>query len=119
MRRTRRKFSSAEKLKMVMAVIQDGKAVRDVAQENNVHPNMILNRKKEFFEKTAMIFDCHRLDITEKAQQRKIDELEAKLKKKDEVIAEIAEENMMIKKLLVAGARERKGQSEDANSDRN
>ena len=112
MGRTRRKFSSEEKLKMVMAVIQDGKAVRDVAQENNVHPNMILNRKKEFF-------DCHRLDITEKAQQRKIDELEAKLKKKDEVIAEIAEENMMIKKLLVAGARERKGQSEAANSDRN
>ena len=65
MGRTRRKFSSEEKLKMVMAVIQDGKAVSDVAQENNVHPNMILNWKK---------------------------------KKKDEVIAEIAEGNMMIKK---------------------
>lgn len=37
MGRTRRKFSSEEKLKMVMAVIQDGKAVSDVAQENNVH----------------------------------------------------------------------------------
>ena len=36
-------------------------------------------------------------------------ELEAKLQKKDEVIAEIAEENMLLKKLLVAGARERKG----------
>ena len=77
MGRTRRKFSSEEKLKMVMAVIQDGKAVSDVAQENNVHPNMILNWKKEFLENAAMIFDRH---------------------KKDEVIAEIAEENMMIKK---------------------
>ena len=66
--------------------------------------------KKEFLENAAMIFDRHRPDITEKAQQRKIEELETKLKKKDEVIAEIAEENMMIKKLLVAGARERKGQ---------
>lgn len=45
-----------------------------------------------------MIFDRHRPDITEKAQWRKIKELETKLKKKDEVIAEIAEENMMIKK---------------------
>ena len=36
MGRTRRKFSSEEKLKMVMAVIQDGKAVSDVAQENFV-----------------------------------------------------------------------------------
>lgn len=48
MGRTRRNFSSEEKLKMVMAVIQDGKAVSDVAKENNVHPNMILNWKKEF-----------------------------------------------------------------------
>ena len=50
MGRTRRKFSSEEKLKMVMAVIQDGKAVSDAAQENNVHPNKILNWKKEFLE---------------------------------------------------------------------
>ena len=98
MGRTRRKLSSEGKLKMVMAVIQDGKAVSDVAQENNVHPNMILNWKKEFLENAAMIFDRHRPDITEKAQRRKIEELETKLKKKDEVIAEIAEENMMIKK---------------------
>lgn len=89
MGRTRRKLSSEEKLKMVMAVIQDGKAVSDVAQENNVHPNMILNWKKEFLENAAMIFDRHRPDITEKAQRRKIEELETKLKKKDEVIAEI------------------------------
>ena len=41
-----------------------------------------------------MIFDRHRPDITEKAQRRKIEELGTKLKKKDEVRAEIAEENM-------------------------
>lgn len=34
MGRTRRKFSSEEKLKMVMAVIQDGKTVSDIAEEN-------------------------------------------------------------------------------------
>jgi len=33
-------------------------------------------------ENAAMIFDRHRPDITEKAQQRKIEELETKLKKK-------------------------------------
>ena len=90
-----------------MAVIQDGKAVSDVAQENNVHPNMILNWKKEFLENAAMIFDRHRPDITEKAQRRKIEELETKLKKKNEVIAEIAEESMMIKKLQSNGKLER------------
>ena len=98
MGRTRRTFTAEEKLKVVMAVIQDGKAVSDVAKENNIHPNMILNWKKEFLENAAMVFNRPRPDITEKAQQKKIDELEAKLQKKDEVIAEIAEENMLLKK---------------------
>ena len=98
MGRTRRTFTAEEKFKVVMSVIQDGKAVSDVAKENNIHPNMILNWKKEFLENAAMIFNRTRLDITEKAHQKKIDELEAKLQKKDEVIAEIAEENMLLKK---------------------
>lgn len=97
-KRTRRTFSSEEKLKMVMAIIQEGKSVSDVAKENTVHPNMILNWKKEFLENAAAVFNRHRPDITEKAQQRKIDELEEKLQKKDAIIAEIAEENMMLKK---------------------
>lgn len=98
MGRTRRTFTAEEKFKVVMAVIQDEKAVSDVAKEKNIHPNMILNWKKEFLENAAMIFNRTRPDITEKAQQKKIDELEAKLQKKDEVIAEIAEENMLLKK---------------------
>ena len=81
-----------------MAVIQYGKAVSDVAKENNIHPNMILNWKKEFLENASMVSNRTRPDITEKAQQKKIDELEAKLQKKDEVIAEIAEENILLKK---------------------
>ena len=36
-------FTAEEKLKVVMAVIQDVKAVSDVAKENIIHPNMILN----------------------------------------------------------------------------
>lgn len=98
MGRTRRTFTAEEKLKVVMSVIQDGKAVSDVAKEKNIHPNMILNWKKEFLENAFMVFNHTRSDITEKAQQKKIDELEAKLQKKDEVIAEIAEENMLLKK---------------------
>ena len=37
MGRTRRTFTAEEKLKVVMAVIQDGKAVSDVAKENRVN----------------------------------------------------------------------------------
>lgn len=67
MGRTRRNFSSEEKLKMVMAVIQDGKAVSDVARENNVHPNMILNWKKEF-QKTRTLIETEVQKIHEKTE---------------------------------------------------
>ena len=98
MERTRRTFSSEEKLKMVMAVIHDGKAVSDIAQESSVHPNLILKWKKEFLENAVSVFDRPRPDLAASGQRQKIEALEAKLKKKDEVIAEIAEENMMLKK---------------------
>lgn len=52
MGRTRRKFSLEEKLKMIMAVIQDGKAVSDVAQENNVH--VILEAFSEMLDETLV-----------------------------------------------------------------
>ena len=91
MGRTRRKFSSEEKLKMVMAVIQDGKAVSDVAQENNVHPNMILNWKKEFLENAAAVFDRHRPDITEKAQQLKCRKSMRKLKSRFQYLSLLQE----------------------------
>ena len=70
-----------------MITVQGGKSVSDVANENNIHPNMILNWKKEFLENAAMIFNRTRSDIPEKARQKKIDELESKLQKKHEVIA--------------------------------
>lgn len=43
MGKTKKTFTAEEKLKVVMAVIQDVKAVSDVAKENIIHPNMILN----------------------------------------------------------------------------
>lgn len=97
-KQTRRSFTSTEKVKMVLEVIQEGKAASEVAKENNIHPNQLLLWKKEFLENAASAFDRKRPDITEKSQQRRIEELENQIAKKDSVIAEIAQENMELKK---------------------
>ena len=98
MSRSRRNFSAEFKTNLVLQLLKGEKELNVLAVENDIQPNLLRNWKKEFLENAAMIFDRHRPDITEKAQRRKIEELETKLKEKDEVIAEIAEENMMIKK---------------------
>ena len=101
MGRVRRTFSSEEKLKKVMAIIEGGKAVSDVAQKFNLHPNMLLNWEKEFLENAASSFDRHRPNLTGKPQQKKIELLESQIQKKNNVIAKIAEENIMLKKTFV------------------
>lgn len=97
-KQTRRSFTSAEKVRMVLEIIQEGKASSEVARENNIHPNLLLLWKKEFLENAARAFERKRPDITEKSQQRRIEELENQLVRKDSVIAEIVQENMILKK---------------------
>jgi hypothetical protein len=50
------------------------------------------------FEGAEKIFEINRPDVSAKAEGRKAAQLEAKLKQKDEVIAELAEELLFFEK---------------------
>jgi hypothetical protein len=54
------------------------------------------------FEGASRIFEIKRPEVTAKADGRKVAELEAELKRKDEVIAELAEEPLALKKRVLA-----------------
>jgi transposase-like protein len=69
-----------------------------VADTYSVHPNNILNWRKQLLEGAVRLFQVKRTDITTKAEIRMAAALEAKIKQKDEVIAELAEELLMLKK---------------------
>ena len=76
------------------------KYLSELADEYKIHPNKILEWRKVLFESATGIFEQKRPDITEKAKQRKIDALEKTLADKDAVIADIAQENLALKKKL-------------------
>jgi transposase-like protein len=69
-----------------------------VAATYEVHPSMILKWRKQLFEGALQTFETQRPDITEKANERKSKGLEAKLLEKDNVIAELAQEVLQLKK---------------------
>ena len=94
----RRRYTAEEKIKILREVIEDAKQVSQVAEQYGLHPNNIFNWRKQLFEGGVQIFQIKRADISDKAEERKITALEDKIKQKDEVIAELAEELLGLKK---------------------
>jgi transposase-like protein len=94
----RKRFTPQEKVKVLRELFEDGKSVGAVAEGYDVHPNNIFAWRKQLFEGAQHIFEIKRPDVSAKAEGRKAAQLEAKLKQKDEVIAELAEELLALKK---------------------
>ena len=94
----RKRYAPEEKSKILREVLEDGKTISDVAQKYEIHPNCIFKWRKQLLEEGQQTFRIKRPDISKKADARKITILEEKIKQKDEVIAELAEELLGLKK---------------------
>lgn len=94
----RKRYNAEKKVAVLMELLKKGKKVSDVAEEFSVHPNMIMKWEKQLFEGAVDTFAITRKDTTDKAHNRKIEELEKQLAQKDSVIAELATENLGLKK---------------------
>ena len=94
----RKRYTSEEKVKILREVLEEGKSISSTAKEHAVHPNLILKWRKQLFENALQTFEITRSDITVKAQERQAKALEEKLKEKDNVIAELAQEVLELKK---------------------
>lgn len=68
----------------------------------HAEPKHLYNWQKQFFENGAAAFERSKTASkrTEDAKDRKIEFLEAKLAKKNEVVAELMEEHVQLKKAL-------------------
>ena len=94
----RKRYTAEEKIKILTEVLEEGKSISQVAEHYGLHPNNIFSWRKQLFEGGVQIFQIKRPDISGKAEERKITALEDKLKQKDEVIAQLAEELLGLKK---------------------
>jgi transposase-like protein len=96
---SRKHYSSVQKVEILREHLENGVSLGDLARRYDIHPNMIHRWKKQLFENALEIFSQkHKGPLS--AENRKIEQLEDKLKEKDSLIAEIITDNIRLKKKL-------------------
>ena len=97
--RTRRHFSAEQKAQIVRRHLQGKEPVSELAEEFCLQPSLIHNWVNQVLTQAEKAFDrSSGNDRAEQAKQRRIEQLEAKIANKNEVIAELMEENVRAKK---------------------
>lgn len=99
MRRRRKNYTGEEKVRILRKHLVDQVPVSDLCDEMGLQPTVLYRWQKEFFEHGAAAFE-HQGNGKERGYQRRIEALEAKIKRKDEVLAELMEEHVALKKSL-------------------
>ncbi len=97
----RRHHRPEDKVRILRLHLLEGKPISEICEEEGIHPTLFYQWQKTFFEKGAAAFENGRPPsrVFDK-NQRKLDALESKLRRKDEVIAEIMEDLVRTKKEL-------------------
>ena len=100
MKNGRRKFLGEERMVILRRHLVDKVAVSDVCDEAGIHPTLFYRWQKELFEHGAAAFGRRGDDGQNRRLEQKVATLEKKLAGKDEVIAEIMESHVQLKKSL-------------------
>ena len=92
MNKLRRHFAGTEKVTILKRHLLDKVPVSELCDELGLYPNQVYGWLKEFFENGHTAFDNGRKSkAVDDAKVRKIELLEAKLIRKNEVMAELME----------------------------
>ncbi len=100
----RRHFTGQEKVAILRRHLVEKVPVSDLCEEHGIHPTLFYRWQKDWFEQGAVVFDAPRgrprNGRQEDARAKRITALEEKLRRKDEVLSELMEEYVLLKKSL-------------------
>ena len=96
---TRRRFKATEKVKILKRHLVDRQPISAVCDEHEIKPSRFYSWQTYLFQNAALVFDAPR-GPKPTAQAEQLEQLEAKVREKDEVIAELMAEYLQIKKRL-------------------
>jgi transposase len=100
MSRQRRHFTPEQKVAILRAHLLEKVPVSDLCQQHGIAVTNFYNWQKQFFENGQAAFTANdkRRKVDTDAKDRKITELEDKLRRKHEVLSELMEEHVQLKK---------------------
>src|SRR5262245_41809022 len=102
MTKARRHFTAPEKVAVLRRHLLEKRPVSDLCDQLGITPTLFYRWQKEFFENGHAAFEKtgKRRKAEDGAKDRKIAALEDKLQRKNEVLAELMEEHVQLKKEL-------------------
>jgi len=74
MKKSRRTFTSQFKAKVAIEAIKEVKTLSELAQQFQVHPNMISQWKREFLANTGKVFDAGKKEAVQVKKLKKVNE---------------------------------------------
>ncbi len=96
--KTRKHLSNEQKATVLREWIESGLSIGELAARHHVTPNDLYRWRKQLLENASEIFSRKRSDFSTRKEQARIQELEAKLKQRNTLISELAQENLELKK---------------------
>ena len=99
MSRTRKNYTPEEKVAILKRHLLDKTPVSDLCDETGLNPNVFYAWQKQFFENGAAAFQKPKGRAVDRRDER-IEKLEVKLVQKNEVLAELMQEHVQLKKEL-------------------
>lgn len=96
-----RAYSPAERVAILKRYLVEKVPISDLCDQYDIHVNLFHAWLKTFFENGAAAFKSSRpIKAVEQAKDKKIEQLEAKLARKNDVMAELLEAHTELKKVL-------------------
>jgi transposase-like protein len=101
-KRVRRRFTAQQKVAVLKEHLVEKAAVSEVCDRHGINPTAFYRWQKEFFENGPAAFEARRSagDAKSRLLEERVEKLTAKLARKDEVIAELMEDHVRLKKSL-------------------
>jgi transposase len=99
MRKKRKNYTAEEKVRLLKQHLVNGVAVSEICDQNELQPTVFYRWQRQLFEKGAAAFQTDQ-DREVRQMKQEVSRLEEKIAKKNEVLGELMEEHIGLKKSL-------------------